>query len=146
MRKILNIIIVLLDILLIAFYVCLKLDYYSSVRKIDFSDLSIFDIIWIPVSILITVMPMLVQAGLILFMKERKQLFACLIPLVLIIGDFAFEFISMLGAAMNLDNRWSEMAEKMFACLFLFAVPMILAAISAIAEAKKRKSERSTVQ
>ena len=141
MRKVLNIIIFILDLLLIALYGVLKIDYYINVKKVGMDGLSIYDIIWIPVSLLITFSPLLVQMGLILFLKVRKQLAAFIIPSMFLVGNMFFEFFSWMGSAMCLDDRWTEMAEIMMASLLLFGVPLILALIGMIAEIRAGKKK-----
>ena len=146
MRKALNIIIVILDVLLLVFLAAVKIDYYVSDRNMDMLDISIYDIVWIPISMLITLFPMICQVGLILFLKFKKQLFAFVGGLFFWAGDLIFEFISLLGAAMCLDDKWGDMAMKMMGLLMLFLIPLGLSFIAFIVETVKDKRAKERLQ
>lgn len=74
MRKTLNIITIILNAILIVFFCVVKLNYYNEQGRLGGVNSSSFDIIWIPASILITVLPMLAQTAVIAFVKFKKQL------------------------------------------------------------------------
>ena len=77
-------------------------------------------------SMLITLIPMLAQIGCLVFDKADHYATAFLVPLFLWIGEYVFEFISLLGSAVCLDKRWSHMAEKMMGGFLFFLIPLVL--------------------
>ena len=94
---------------------------------------------WIPVSILITLSPMLSQLAIYIFVKTRKEVFAFFAPLFMLIGDFVFEIISFLGSGMSLDREWTDISLTIMKCLCLFGIPLVLSLISFILSLKVRK-------
>lgn len=141
--RVLNIINIILDILIVVLLTVLKVNYYISNTKFSSSGFNAFDLIWIgwiPVSILITLSPMLSQLASYIFVKKRKEAFAFFAPLYFLIGDYVFEFISLIGSAMSLDREWTDIAMTMMKCLCLFGIPLVLSLISFILSLKESKN------
>lgn len=135
---------IILDAILAVLCGVLKIIYYASGLK----DLSggFYDLLWfgwMPVSILITLSPMLSQIVILAFMKFKKQLFAFLVPLFVWGGDIMFEIISMIGATMSLDDDWIDISVTMLKCLALFMIPLLLSLISFILSLKKKKDPQA---
>ncbi len=80
-------------------------------------------------SMLITLIPMLAQIGCLVFDKADHYAAAFLVPLFLWIGEYVFEFISLLGSAVCLDKRWSHMAEKISTSSSLFSIGQMSPAV-----------------
>lgn len=139
-----RVVIIILDAILAVLCSVLKIIYYASGAK-DLSG-SFFDLLWfgwIPVSILITLSPMLAQIAVLAFIKFKKQLFAFLIPLFVWGGDIMFEIISMLGATMCLDDDWMDISVTMLKCLVLFIIPLVLSLILFLLSLKKKKDPQA---
>lgn len=135
---------IILDAVLALLCIVLKISYYASGSK-DSSG-GFFDLLWfgwIPVSILITLSPMLTQIAILAFLKFKKQLFAFVVPLFVWAGDIMFEIISMLGATMCLDDEWLDISVTMLKCLALFIIPAVLSLISFIVSLKKKKDPQA---
>lgn len=143
MRKVLNIMMIVLNVLLIAFYCVIKLNYYYEEGTLGGKNSSAIDIVWIPISILITVAPMLTQILIIAFLKFKKQLFAFVAPLTVWLLDYCFEVCSLMGAAMCLDDDWGNMAVKMMGLLTLYIVPVVLSLIAFIHDIKQTRKNKA---
>lgn len=141
MRKTLNIISIILNAILIVFFCVVKLNYYNEQGRLGGVNSSSFDIIWIPASILITVLPMLAQTAVIAFVKFKKQLFSFVTAITLWILDLCFEVVSLFGAASCLDDDWVDMALKMLGLLMLFAVPVALSLAAFIIDLKQTRKK-----
>ncbi len=146
MRKALNIVMIVLNALLIAFYTIVKLAYYNDQGELGGKNSSVYGTIWIPISILITVLPMLAQIAVIAFLKFKKQLFAFVAPLALWFFDYCFEVVSLLGAAACLDDEWGEMALKMMGLLTIFIVLVVLSLIAFIVDIKQTRKKKLAAQ
>lgn len=146
MRKALNIVMLVLNAVLIAFYTIVKLAYYNDQGELGGRNSSVYGAVWIPISILITVLPMLSQIVVIAFLKFKKQLFAFVVPLALWFFDYCFEVVSLLGAAACLDDEWGEMAVKMMGLLTLYIVPVVISLIAFIVDIKQKRKKKLAAQ
>jgi len=140
--RVLNIVTIILDALLLAVCAVVKLNYYITEPKFSSSGPNIYDVIWIGwmvISILITLSPMLTRIIVLCFVKYKKQLLALLIPLFVWCGDLMFEFISMLGGTMCLDDDWIDTAVTLLLCLLLFIIPTVLSFVTWLMSRKKKR-------
>lgn len=141
MRKVLNIIVIILDVLLIALLCFIKIGYYIDVNAFKFDN--IYDIgycvLWVPISMLITLSPMLTQIAIIAFVKFKKQLFSFLGLLYCLIGDYVFEFISVLGGTMCLSDKWITVSVTIMKALILTLIPFIVSLAAFIVDTVKNK-------
>ena len=139
MKKTLKILIILADILLIAFFAVMKIQYYSESGLGASPALALS---WSALSMLITLLPMLTQIAFLLFYKDERYDAAFFVPLFLWLGEYVFEFTSLLGSAVCLDKRWTGMAERMMSCFLFFLIPLVLSLILHLC-AKKKVPERA---
>lgn len=144
MRKTLNIITIVLDVILILILGAVKINHYIEADYVDFSDFDIYRLlflIWIPISMAITISPMLTQIGMLVFVKKGKQVLACLLPVWCLVGDGVFEVISLIGGTMTLSEEWLDTSLTIIKLLLLFIVPMILSVITLIMEKSENKKK-----
>lgn len=146
MRKILNIITIVMDVILILILGAVKINHYIESDYVDFSDFDIYRLlflVWIPISLIITISPMLTQIGMLLFVKKGKQALACLLPILSLIGDGVFEVISLIGGTMTLSEEWIDTSLTIITILAFFIIPLILSAITLILEKSAAKKSQA---
>ena len=128
MTKVFNIIIVILDVLLIALLSVIKISYYIDidVYRFDTAFNTGYALIWTPISMLITLSPMLAQIIIIAFVKKRKGMFAFFGMLFFLAGDYFFEILSVIGGTMCLSEDWIDTSVTIMGCLLISIIPLAL--------------------
>ena len=143
MTKVFNIIIVILDVLLIALLSVIKISYYIDIDmyRFDTAFNTGYALIWTPVSMLITLSPMLAQIIIIAFVKKMKGMFSFLGLLFFLVGDYFFEILSVIGGTMCLSEDWIDTSVTIMGCLLISIIPLALSLTNWILEARKKKAQ-----
>ena len=155
MKKILYVIVVILDIIISGMIILRKAEYYDiKINQQFFGHSVLIGIIWIGLSIIISLLPYLSQifiaAGSL--MNKQSSVMVFLLPLCFFIANEVFEFVSMLGGAASLDDKWCQIAEDMIRLQVYAIIPIILSVIAwrvnrnAYPKAKKSIAKQSTTE